>query len=483
MTNIEFDEQYDVVVLGTGAAGSAAAIAAHDAGARVVLLEKTDQRNEGGNTRVSGASLFRNADVDGQKTYLQALSDKNPLPDDIVDVWSRETVANVEWLNAMGANLQQLPGFPPEYPELPGSDSYGGYLALDGQMGQQKLFTFLRAQLAERGIDIRYETPGRRLITDADGAVVGVIAEHDGREIRLGATGGVVLATGGFQANDELRREYLRLGGEGYLWGSPASTGDGLKMAMAVGADLWHMDNMMSISGVREPGSATGYYQAFMFHHGWMWVAPDGRRFADETAKNGHGVVLRNGYYDIDPVRFRHVIFDETTRAAGPVCLTQDMLPVGWNVLVEGKDWSADNQAEIDRGLIIKADTVAELAEKIGVPADALEETVTRFNASCDAGQDEQFGRPAERMAPLTQGPYYAISDWPMLAWTNGGPRRDSKSRVVDPFGDVIAGLYAAGEVSSTYSWGKDGGFHLSDAIAFGRLSGQDAARRAAAGA
>lgn len=155
------------------------------------------------------------------------------------------------------------------------------------------------------------------------------------------------------------------------------------------------------------------------------------------------------------------------------------MLPVGWGHLMEGREWSTDNQAEIDRGLIQKADTIAELAEKIGVPDQELEATIERWNAACEAGEDEQFGRPAAGMAPLNTAPYYAFSAEPMIAWSNGGPRRDEKSRVLRTDGSPIDGLFAAGEVSSTYSLGKDGGFHMADAVAFGRVAGREAAARA----
>ncbi len=79
----------------------------------------------------------------------------------------------------------------------------------------------------------------------------------------------------------------------------------------------------------------------------------------------------------------------------------------------------------------------------------------------------------------MTQAPFYVLEVTPLLGWSNGGPRRDGRARVLDTRGEVIAGLYAAGEVSSTYSWRKDGGFHIADALAFGRCGGRDAAARA----
>ena len=111
--------------------------------------------------------------------------------------------------------------------------------------------------------------------------------------------------------------------------------------------------------------------------------------------------------------------------------------------------------------------------------ADTLEHTVARYNAACASGRDEHFGRIPEKLGPVIEAPFHALPITPLLGWANGGPRRDGRVRVLDTRGEVIDGLYAAGEISSTYSWRKDGGFHIRDALAFGRVAGRDAATRA----
>ena len=97
------------------------------------------------------------------------------------------------------------------------------------------------------------------------------------------------------------------------------------------------------------------------------------------------------------------------------------------------------------------------------------------WNDACAAGHDP-LGRPAATLAPLATPPYYGFTSAPLLGWTNGGPRRNEKAQVLDPFGEAIGRLYAAGTVSSTYSRCKDGGFHIGDALAFGRVAGRNAA-------
>ena len=149
-------------------------------------------------------------------------------------------------------------------------------------------------------------------------------------------------------------------------------------------------------------------------------------------------------------------------------------------VLDEGYEWSSDNQAEIDKGWILKADTLAELAEKLGLDPTVVETSVRRYNEACADGIDHSFGRNPETLAPVATAPFYAVSGSPLLGWSSGGPRRDGHSRVLDTARNPIPGLYAAGAVSSTYSAAKDGGFHIADAFAFGRVAGAHAAARKA---
>ncbi|WP_242459914.1 FAD-binding protein [Rhodococcus sp. MS13] len=122
------------------------------------------------------------------------------------------------------------------------------------------------------------------------------------------------------------------------------------------------------------------------------------------------------------------------------------------------------------------------LAGKLGLDPTVVETSVHRYNEACADGVDHSFGRNPETLAPVATAPFYAVSGPPLLGWSSGGPRRDGHSRVLDTAGSPIPGLYAAGAVSSTYSAAKDGGFHIADAFAFGRVAGAHAAARATAG-
>ena len=473
----QWDSQADVVVLGMGAAGCAAAIEAADAGVSVTLLEKMPEGREGGNTRISGGIWFNSLDPDGMAMYLRSLCGPYTLPEEIIEVWADETYKNTGWLESLGVTPGVHADYKPEYPEMPGAEFYGGYLGVNGEMGQQLLWKALSAAVRDRGVEVHLDTPAQELLTDHDGAVIGVQASSGGRPFRVGARRGVVLATGGFENNPEMVRDYLQLPGSP-VWGSPAGTGDGIKMAQKVGADLWHMDNMAANLGFAVDEFEAGMFVMFIFSMGFICVGNDGRRPHNEMPPQGHGHGLIDGDYELFQRRPLHVVFDEATRQAGPISPPREVLPVGWNMLMEGYDWSPDNSVELEKGWIRKADTPAGLAGILGIDPDGLEASVAAWNEACAAGHDP-LGRPAATLAPLETPPFYGFTSAPLLGWTNGGPRRNEKAQVLDPFGSVIGRLYAAGTVSSTYSRCKDGGFHIGDALAFGRIAGRNAAAEA----
>ncbi|MGX1811635.1 FAD-dependent oxidoreductase [Nocardia sp. NPDC055321] len=474
MTETQWDIDTDVVVVGFGGAGCAAAIAAHDAGARVLILEKMAADHAGGSTRVSGAVWFDNQDPDRAAVYLRSLSAGLPIPEPVVRSWAAETARNSDWMRALGIEVGLAVPAPPEYPDLEGSDVMRGWIGVEGVMGGGKLWAALSEAVRARGIEVRLATPARELVV-AGATVTGVLADTADGTLRVRARRGIVLATGGFEADPDMVRDHLGLP-DPVVWGTPAATGDGHRMAMKAGADLWHMSNMMTLPGLRAPGYTAGFYTAFPHARGYLYLGRDGRRCCNETVALGHGHARVHGSYQLFPVEPMHILFDENTRRAGPIVPGRDVLAVSWAQQIEGYDWSADNTAEIDKGWIQRADTLAELATLIGLDPAALTDTVERYNAACAAGHDPEFGRHPRTLIPLTQAPYYAFASAPLLGWSNGGPRRDENARVLDPFGAPIPGLYAAGNVSSTYSRCKDGGFHIADALAFGRVAGQHAA-------
>jgi succinate dehydrogenase/fumarate reductase flavoprotein subunit len=489
------------VVVGFGAAGMAAAIEAHDAGAQVVVLEKMPAERAGGNTRVSGNVWCSPHDVALAEEYLRALADRYPLPQEVVAAWAREVSHNDAWMEARlretGGARERDPLDPydgteittssygtesarsrvdaratyHEWPELPGNDCGVEFKYIGPTQGFSRLWYTLKAAIEQRGIEVRYATRAQRLVQDGD-RVVGVLADGPDGPVHLGARRGVVLASGGFENNQEMVRTYLRLP-YATPTGSPGNTGDGILMAQKAGADLWHMGTFCGVNGGTgaEGAGFTGEPKA----DSRILVGDDGRRFVDELTPWRHGKTFRSGTVEHWPATTMHNIFDEQALAAGPLSVGMERYPGTWAKIMLRYEWSEDNRAEVERGWIARADTLAELAERLGIDARGLEAAVEEYNAACAAGEDRVFGRLAETLVPIDGPPYYGYTWANVLLYTCGGPRKDGRARVLDPFGDPVAGLYCAGEISSTYSWMMSGGLMIGDALAFGRIAGREA--------
>ena len=476
-----WDREADVVVVGFGAAGVAASVTAHDLGADVLLLEKAPEGKEGGNTRVAGQGYLNTSSADKAVEYLTALCGPYTVPEKMIRVWAEEMCLNNDWLASLGGDPQEHQHQPVgiEFPDLPGSDCVHKFH--DGPTyGYSYTWKRFESLVRERPIPISYETPGRELIQDGETrAILGVRAERDGADLFVKARKGVVLTCGGFENNQQMIRDYLPGMPYCYTSGSPYNEGDGISMAMAVGADLWHMNNFAGPSmALKVPEIPTTLsMQALHFSKemagGMIVVGPDGGRFCDEKFKTRHGKVPMNGKWRplSTPVPM-FMVFDRGMMEAGPL---YDMNPShGWTPVVERYEWSDDNSAELAKGWIKSADAVAGLAEAIGLDGGALEDTVARWNADCDAGEDRAFGRTL-MLAPLADPPFYAVELSPSMLNTQGGPRRNEKAEVLRPDGTPIPRLYSAGELGSIYSYLYQGTGNIGECLAFGRIAARNA--------
>jgi succinate dehydrogenase/fumarate reductase flavoprotein subunit len=234
----KWDHEAEVLVLGIGAAGLMTAITAHDQGADVLILEKAPEAHAGGNTRVSGQGYWCPSDSEKAVEYQKAMSDGFPIPDDMAQVFHEHSIHVTEWLTKMGADMRTIKTAG-EYPEFPGGA--GNVCWSTKGNGFQRLWLLLIDNaLKQRKIKVQYETPAVELIRDVKtGEVRGVVAENKGKKIYVKAKKSVALCTGGFENNQGMIRDYLGMP-YAYPKGSPYNTGDGIRMAMAIGADLWH---------------------------------------------------------------------------------------------------------------------------------------------------------------------------------------------------------------------------------------------------
>lgn len=496
----------DVVVVGMGGAGIAAALTAHAAGAEVLVLEKMPPEHAGGNSRVSGQVWFSPDDVDLARQHLHAMSWEYDVSDDLAAAWAQETSQNTRWLRNLAeqtrgrvtrdagdpytgdgtdfakiswGDMLRLQGVqnPPEdeYDDVHGHDCGSDYNVIGGSMGFSRLWLMLKTALDASGVEIRCETEALRLTVDSDGRISGVVVSEGSGERTIGVRRGVVLATGGFAANREMARNYLRLP-HVTPWGNPSCTGDGIRMAQKVGADLTHPYNYMAMPGIAMPPYRTGQ-DAMVRGARFINVGADGRRFVDESVPNRHGKSVQRGMLDFHPGVPMWTIFDEDGRLAGPMVIPREFFAVDWIRQIEGYEWSLDNRAEIERGWITRADSITELADNLGIDPDGLQTEVNRYNALAESGSDDPvFGRSAKTMFPIARPPFYGYEWAQLLITTMGGIRKDAQARAIDPFGEPIPGLYCAGDVSSSYSWCCSGGMGLGDALAFGRVAGRNAA-------
>ncbi len=481
MITEKWDREADVVVVGFGAAGFATAVTACDLGADVVILEKAPEGEEGGNTRIAAQGYLNTSSAESAATYLKALCGPYPVPDEMVRVWSEEMCLNNDWLRGMGCDPQehQHPPAGIEFPDLPGSDCVHKFH--DGpNYGYSNTWKRFESLVKERPIEIYYETPGRELIQDgATGSILGLRAEQGGKSIFVKARKGVVLTCGGFENNQEMIRNYLTGVPYCYTSGSPYNEGDGISMALAAGAKLWHMNNFAGpYMALKVPEFPTTFsMQALHFSKvmpgGMIVVGPDGRRFADEKFKTRHGKVPRNGTWQaLSTPCPMYMVFDQTMMTSGPL---YDMTPShGWTQIIERYDWSEDNSAELQKGWIKTADTLAGLADVIDLDAERLSESVARWNTQAAAGMDEDFSRQL-MLTPFDDGPYYAVEMSPSMLNTQGGPQRNEKGQILRPDGSAIPRLYSAGELGSIYSYLYQGTGNIGECLVFGRISARNA--------
>lgn len=463
--SIAWDAEYDVVVIGFGGAGASVAITAADNGANVLLLEKAPEGKAGGNSVGCMQWICGTSDKAETVKYIKALRGKFTTPsDEMIELYVDGMAQNFEWFKSLGAPNPQYFDYC-EFPELEGSSSFTPF-TINGNNGMsatsfggdtQAYMLLKKNVFARKQITVWYQAAGKRLIQDGATKIVhGVTVDIDGREVHVRAKNAVVLACGGFESNKEMQQDYT----DRYYWPSTANahynTGDGIRMAVDVGADLWHMGNVVTNVEFYDEENK---YSTFAFQgtaRGIM-VGPDGTRFAAEDATRRHGKFSVSGTWQNSPFPdFAWSVFDANGRAQGKLHFT----------------WSDDSQTEIDKGWVVEADTLADLAEKIGVPADALQASVDKWNMFMDKGQDLAFDRK-RNLVKIDTAPFYAVKITPAMGNTQGGPRKNVHGQVLTPYGEVIPHLYTNGELGDIWSNCYQASCNFGGGMIFGRMIGK----------
>lgn len=455
----------DVVVVGGGIAGISAALEARAAGAQVVLLEKAPAEQRGGNTRYSDCQFRLPHDPDEFSpigtTNQQMVEDFMRVTHqranrDLVDVLVGDARASVDWLSELGVEWE--PGFPhtATYRRRPRGGGLG-------------VLETLYPKAEELGVEFRYGTGARSLHQDATGRVTGVRALGPDGFVDVIASGGVILASGGFQSNVEMRARYLGGWSEGLIVrGSRYNTGEGLQMALAAGAQpagQWgdYHSAAIDANSPRVEGGVTAIY---IYQLGLI-VNSAGQRFVDE------GEDFRDNTY----VKFSKLM----TQQPGGIC---------WCIL----DQQARRDPAWERGVRtitppVEANTPEDLAASIGVPAETFMRTLNDYNRAVDRATpfdpDHRDGKAATGITPLKSNwalpieepPYLAFAVTGGITFTFGGLKTDTSARVIDTRDQIIPGLYAAGETQGEFFYfNYPGATSCLRGCVFGRISGRHAA-------
>jgi succinate dehydrogenase/fumarate reductase flavoprotein subunit len=484
----------DLVVVGYGAAGVAAAVTAARCGARVLVVEKQAQAAHYSSTRMSGGLIMGANDADKATTYLDACSG-GMIPVDISRAWAERAVGVQAWMRSIGIESVDMAGG--WYPKLPGFEAIEvfaplargidpasvrfdkpapGELAFKGPVpfgnGQTLHDLLVEAVAAEPNIEVRFDSRAERLI-QSEGRVVGLTFSAAGKPEAIRSRHGVVLACGGFEQDQEMILNHLKAYPI-YFYGAPANTGDGIRMAQAVGADLWHMNQMIgrAIGHFTHPDGREISFNISVNPPGYAIVDKYGRRFANEYLQ---AVSKPNFYYEL-----LHYDADLLEHPRIPAYWIFDRKRIEARPLSGGSyghyAWSKDNRAEIEMGWIKEAASVEEAARAAGcLDPESAARIIAEYNAACASG-DDAFARPVASLVPIDEPPFYCVPVYPGGATTNGGPRRDAAARILNPFREPIPGLFGAGELGGAIGMlYPSPGANLGEAFAFGVIAAESA--------
>ncbi|MBE5968022.1 MAG: flavocytochrome c [Lachnospiraceae bacterium] len=437
---------YDVVVIGGGGAGMTSAIELKNAGLNVVILEKMPMLG-GNSVKATGGMNAAETKVqeklgikDSVEQFVQdTMTGGHNLNNiDLVRTLAENSADAIDWLESIGAPLSEVTfsgGATNKRCHRPeGGAAVGSYLV-----------DVFSKDLDKLDIDVMLNTKATELMMD-NGKAVGVKAESDSTDYTINAKA-VILATGGFGANEELYTKY-RPELAGYVTtNAPGATGDGIVMAEAVGANLVDMEQIQTHPTVEQTTSIM--ITEGVRGEGAILVNQSGKRFTDELLTRdvvSDAIVKQEGNY-------AYIVFDQALR-----------------------DRLSAIDSYVENGITVQADTIEELAGLINVDSATLAETLSTWNKAVEAKKDAEFDRTTGMDYDLTTGPYYAIKIAPGVHHTMGGLEIDTQAEVMNTEGNVISGLFAAGEVTGGIHGGnRIGGNAVADIVVFGRIAAASA--------
>lgn len=454
----------ELLVIGGGLAGFSAALTAANAGAQVLLLEKTGEI--GGSSAMSGGCLaFAGTDMqhaegieDSAELLAKDLLEVGGHDNDaaLVQVYADEQLAAYEWLRELGVVFS---------PVIEASS--GQSVPRVHTVDPADVVRLLAARCQDTGrVQVMFGARATRLVRAKEGArVQGALVETAQGPITVEAKQGTVLASGGFARNAEMVHRFAPQYDHAVFTCGEGNTGDGLRMAMQLGADLRDMAYIKGTYG-KHPVDTTNHHSCLAVYKGAIAVNEHGKRFVDESISYkllGDAVMQQ-------PLHTSYQIFDQPIFESG-----DDRVRI------------LDFGRRMEEGLMIRAESLEALARMIEIPYEALRATVDRYNAAVDAGHDADFGRQSlvhhhGELCRIETAPFYAYPSTASVFGTYCGIRIDTRMRVLDVFESPIDGLYAAGEVVGGFHGGAYmTGSALGKALVFGRIAAREALGRRAA--
>lgn len=436
-------ESYDIVIIGAGGGGMAAAITAQEAGADVAIFEKMPIA--GGNTSKSSGGMNA-SETKFQKE--QGIEDSNDLfyedtleggkgtnDPELLRYMVDHSAEAIDWLDSIGITLNNITfsgGASVKRIHRPEDGSaVGGYLVegLLRNIHEKEIPLFVNSEVTK--------------INETDGRVSGVNVTVEGEEKTINAKA-VIIATGGFGGNLEMVSE-IKPELEGFVTTNhEGATGDGIRMAEELGAAVVDMDQIQIHPTVEQ---STSYLVTESVRgDGGILVNQQGERFTDELLtrdKVSANIIAL-------PEKYAYIIADQRLK----------------------ESVTAINQYE-EKGIVTKAETIEELAKKLEIPAENLKATLDTWNEAVKNQEDKDFGRTTGMEYDLSHAPYYAIKIAPGIHHTMGGLKIDTETHVLREDGTAIEGLFGAGEVTGkVHGSNRIGGNAVADIIVFGRQAG-----------
>lgn len=474
--NIAETLETEILVIGAGGAGLAAAVAAAEKGARVTVLEKANA--PGGNSaRAVGffaaeSPAQKRMRIDAPRDVLFKIAMEHAhwtINARIIRAFIDKSGDTVRWLEEKGLEIDRIPTF---YPNQVIRTEH------DAKNGGSDVIKVLLENCSKLGVSLLRQTGIKKLVIDDSGRVTGVLAENKEKTVQISAKG-VIIATGGYAANKELLKKYTPWYTESIRYRGLPHTGDGLLMAMEIGAATEGLGQLRMLGPIFD-GSRRSVGIIYNQPH-MIWVNQRGERYIDETMAFNHFESVNAVVQQPGQVSFS--LFDEQIKRniveTGPIRVAQEGF-YGRTGL-DLAELSNGLQKEMEEGTTFISDSWDEIANWIGAKPEVLKTTINEYNSGCDRGYDSIMSKDRRYLMSLRTPPFYAMKGHPTITTTQGGIKINHRMEVLDKQDNPISGLYAAGDTTGgweSYTYNVHlSGSGLGFALNSGRIAGENAVR------